>query len=258
MRNSTRLASLAFFAASALLTACNGDTISHGRADVGGLPKDAGVDQPLQLKTGMTFVYHGILTYREAQLGSEENSQYMITLTIGAVDDQGAQAESTLQFTASNPQTIMAQNWTAVADYDSWVARLGPSEPGDSVSIDPVTSHLSQIPAEPPRGMTKSLPQAGVFFLDTRKMDQIRAGFSSMFMSQMPQTVDPSMNLGSWRFNLSGPDATVSDFYPMNQKTRTLELDYDPRGFLNHIEETIGDTSMRPNLNARIDLMSGP
>jgi hypothetical protein len=103
----------------------------------------------------------------------------------------------------------------------------------------------------------KALPQAGVFFLDSRELDKIRSNFATQYMGMMPEVVDPSMNQGKWRFTLSGPDTSIV-YYPPGQRMRTLEIDYDPRGFLTHIDETIGQTSMRPSLAARIDLTAGP
>jgi hypothetical protein len=238
--------------------ACGEDPITMGRADTGVGPPDGGSTNPLQLLPGMTFGYRAILTYRETQLGAEENSQWSMTLRIASTDDKGTGGESTLQFTASNAET-MSQGWTPTADYDSWVARLGPALTTDQVSSTAVVDHLAnppQIPARP-QNAPKAIPADGTFFLDMRQIDTIRAAFGQAHLSAMPQVVDPSMNAGKWRFSFMGNDPSIV-YYPDRLKTRSIQLEYDPRGFLTRLDETIGDTSMRPSATCRVELVSGP
>jgi hypothetical protein len=204
----------------------------------------------------MTFTYHAVLKYREQQLNAEEDSQWSLTLKITAASDQGDRGESTIAFAASSP-TTMSQGWTPPIDYDSWVGRLGPSLTTDQVSTTAVTAHLSQAPQIPGPPTPKQLPQSGTFFLDMRQIDAIKSSFAEMYRMQMPQVVAPSMNVGNWQMSFMGMDSSIQ-YYPMRLQLRSIMLEYDPRGFLTHLEETIGDTSMRPNAVCRIDLVSGP
>ena len=74
--------------------ACGSDPIVRGRADTGIAPSDGGTNAPLALMAGMTFSYRGILTYREAQLGAEQNSTWTMRLMITSADDKGSQSGS--------------------------------------------------------------------------------------------------------------------------------------------------------------------
>jgi hypothetical protein len=240
-----------------LLSGCSDDTIGMIRPDSGAPLRDGGSDDPLDLRAGMTFAYRAILTYRDAALGAERNSQYELTLVIDSVDDNGAAEESTLRFHASTWNTI-DDDWSATADFDSWVARLGPAKNDDQVNMEPVTARLWQVPAIPPAPMpAKQLPDAGTFFLDLRRVDALRADFASTYGGRNPQVVDPAMNAGSWRFALSGRDESIF-YYPDRAKTRQVFLHYDPIGFLRRLEESIGDAATPPSATCRLELMSGP
>lgn len=240
----------------ALVAACSEDAISRPRADSGVSPRDGGGEEPLLLTPGMAFTYRAILTYRDAMLGAERNSQYTFTLTIDAANDRGRAGESTVDFSASS-FTTTADDWTDTADFDSWVARLGPARRDDRVSAEPVTAHLEEVPVIPPPPPPKVIPSGGTFFLDMRKIEKIRADFASAYTARSPQVVDPSMNQGRWRLSFMGVDDTIF-YYPPRAKTRRVQLHYDPRGFLTRMEETIGDSSMAPSADTRLELVSGP
>jgi hypothetical protein len=240
-----------------VLLACDEPVINRPREDAGG-PGDSGIDGPLALAPGMVFTYDAILTHRGQAQGMERNSRYTLVVTIGSVDDQGGRGDSTLSFTATGMQTLN-DDWDGPTDFDLWVARLGPALVTDAVSADPVTEALTSPPRIPPVPTPpKRLPRDGTFFLDVRAIDRIRAAFSDAHQGQQPQTVDPGMSgVDRWVFSFAGPDGSIF-YYPDPSKTRSIRLEYEPRGFLTRLDETIGDASNPPSANARLTLMSGP
>lgn len=238
-------------------TGCSDSPIVRPRGDSGIAITDGGTGGPLALRPGMAFNYRGILVYRDAALGNDQHSLYTMKLTIERIDDQGAEGDSTLQFTASDAMTD-ASGWTGPADNDSWVARLGPSQREDAIMTTPITATLGDAPKIPARARPpapKMVPPGGTFFLDMRKLETIRARFSDTYVGLSPGVVDPALNQGKWRMSFSGPDTTI--FYN-SPRTRSIMLEYDPRGFLVRLDEALGDGSMRPSSNNRLELISGP
>ncbi len=239
------------------LAGCEDDPFTMARADTGVLPMDGGTNGPLALEVGMTFRYQGVLTTRlSAQ--EEHNSTWLMTVTIDAVDDQGA-AASSVTFSAGDV-TTSDDDWAPTDDFDSWVGRLGPSQQEDTVSSAPVLSMLTSpptIPGRPGRGGVKTLPVPGTFFLDMRDIDAIRAAWAQDHADNRPRVGDPSDNAGRWVFEMDGEDPTVF-YYP--SKERKIRIEYDPRGFMQRIEENLGDPDRQtpPYAFNRISLMSGP
>lgn len=240
-----------------LLFGCEDDPITMGRADTGIVQTDGGENGPLTLEPGMTFRYQGVLTARPNAAVGEHNSTWLMTITIDSVSDDGPGASS-VTFSASSP-TTMDDDWDATDEFDSWVGRLGPSLAEDIVDGAGVVRRLDSPPAIPaaPQGGNKVLPVAGTFFMDFRGVDQLRADFAQMNADLRPRVGDPSDNSGRWVFELSGQDQSV--FY-YTDKERSVRLEYDPRGFLMRIDESLGDPRRQtpPYATTRITLMSGP
>jgi hypothetical protein len=249
-----------FWAAIALafvLSGCPEDEITRPREDAGLGPPDAEVGAELELKPGMMFSYRGILTYRES-IGMESNAAWTMDIQIETVDDRGESGDSTLTFKVLN-WTNDIDDWDQPRDFDSWVGRLGPSLPDDEPLDTAVTANLSDPPAIPPPPTPQSpkeIPSGGTFFLDMRKLDTVRLEFTQMHADQQPQAVDPSQNGGFFRLAFSGSDPSLV-YYPA-QTRRTIAIDYNTKGFLRRLEETIGDASAPPSATCRIELTAGP
>ncbi len=221
----------------ALVTSCDDDTVAGMRTIV-----DAGhsgpVSGPLLLKAGWRFTYAATL---ERAFGAQNASQstYTLEMTIASVNDRGAEGDSTIDITATGMNT-RNDRWDLTAGADSWVARHGPSDPGDAVSAAPRTIDLDDEPRAPPGPPDpKVLPSANNFFLDFRYIDQIRADFSKRHEAMGPSALAPDQHpAGRWRLSLTGDDADIVYY---DNKRRVQELEYDPRGFLVLMRETIGD-----------------
>ena len=218
---------------------------------------DTGVVDPLPLEAGMIFQYRGQLTFRDPRAGQEEDSQYQLTVEIVDVDDRGA-GQASLRFSATGMQSF-DRGWEPTADFDSWVARLGPSLPGDTVGAAPVTHTLDLPPRlpSPPQG-GKTLPVAGSFFIDVRAIDDVRATFATENAARRPQVLEPDQSpAGRWTFATSGDDPDLF-YYGDPPKTRSVRLEYDRRGFLVRIDETINDPASPPSGSFSLVLQSGP
>ena len=139
------------------------------------------------------------------------------------------------------------------------MARLGPALATDSVGTTAVVARLSAVPEipGPPSPPPKVLPQSGTLFIDVRKLDGIRAGFSNTYAGLNPQFIDAEMNGGLHRFGFSGRDESIF-YYPDRAKTRDISIEYDPIGFMRRLDETIGDSSSPPSASCRIVLTEGP
>jgi hypothetical protein len=238
------------------LVACEEDVIVQPRPDSGVQRPDAGAFGPLPLQPGMTFTYLGQCS-RRGSGGAEINSRYTLTLTIRTVDDQGPGASS-LDFAATG-QNETGRDWDQTADFDPWVSRLGPAKTIDRVGDAVVTADLSAAPTIPPAPVPpagKTLPASGTFFLDLRETSALRAAFAEEYAGRQPQVVDPSRDVnGRWVFSLQGADPSI--FY-YETKTRRVRLEYDARGFLFRLDETIGDTSRPPSASCILTLTVGP
>lgn len=242
-----------------LLLGCEEDVITQPRPDSGVPPRDGGSAEPLPLEAGMTFTYLGQCTYRGQGAGMERNSQYRLIVTIQSVDDRGAAGPSSLQFTATG-ENLLGRDWDATADFDLWVARLGPAQASDVVGPGAVTVDLSEVPTipSPPSPPPKRLPVASSFFLDLRQSAGLQAAFAEAYAGRSPQVVDPERDInGQWVFSTAGRDETIV-YYPPPAKTRSVRLAYDPRGFLVRLSETLGDTSTPPAATCFLNLDSGP
>ena len=182
--------------------ACGDETFSRGRMDTG-VNTDSGMYPPLALKAGMTFTYQGELHFRAQAQNEERDSIYTLRLTIDSVMDGGSSADSTLKFSAEGMQ-MFNNRWDPTTDVDLWVARLGPALNTDVIPSTVVTEALSTPPKIPDPTTPKKLPVAGTFFLDVRKMDQIRSSFFENHQGEQPQTVDPTMTPDeTWQFGYS-------------------------------------------------------
>lgn len=236
---------------------CGEDVIGTGREDAGIGPADMGTGAPLELKVGDTFNYRAILTYRETA-GAERNASYTMTVRIETVDDRGP-GSSSLTFKVTE-FTVDNDDWDMVRDYDSWVSRLGPSLDTDDVSMDPATEMLADVPEIPPAPSAqnpKLIPAGGTFFLDPRNMETIRTAWAAAHTGQMPQAGDPAQNGGFYRLAFSGPDESIV-YYPADSRLRSIGLDYNTKGFLRRLDETIGDPTDPPAATCRLELISGP
>jgi hypothetical protein len=245
------------FIAAGFLGACSSDPITKGRADSGVPLGDGGVEGPIAYRVGMKFGYVATLVYRNST-GEDSRSIYNLTLTVTQVDDEAGRAESTITVTATGSQTFQ-QNWNPTAGFDSWIARLGPSDTGDVVDSAPLVVHLGHPPAMPPP-TPKHLPVDGVLFLDLRDDAAIRSAFFDAFQGTglMPGFVPPSQHpLMRWELRLSGMDTSIQ-YYPAALKQRDLTLEYDQRGWLLEATEQIGSNTMMPVGNFHLVLMWGP
>ena len=228
---------------------CEDTAIGVAPADVGLLPVDGGNSGPLPLEVGMMFTYQAILTAREDQT-VERNSVYNLTLTISAIDE-GA---GTLSFQATGDNMLL-DDWTQAFDFSAWVGRLGPSLAGEQVTDQEVTVDLVAAPTAPARPNPKIIPTAGPFFFDVRQIEVIRSAFSDLYPDGQPMVAGPAEANGRWRFSFSRVDANVITY---NDQRRQMVLEYDPRGFLVRMTETIGQISNPPAGDFRLELQSGP
>lgn len=239
---------------------CEEDVINTSRADTGVITQDGGVLEPLALLPGMSFKYTAFVTQRAQDAQTERTTQFELTLTIETVNDTLGVGPSGLTFSAVG-RNLAVDDWEATADFDSWIARLGPTLGIDQVGGDDVSVDLSQPPQIPPARSPqgKPLPVNGGFFLDLRATENLRTAFAARYESQQPQIVDPATNPTGmrWRFAFSGADPSIF-YYPDAQKTRALALEYDPRGFLVRLEESIGSSERRPHATGRLMLTEGP
>lgn len=239
--------------------ACEEAQVNQPRPDSGVAGLDAGSLDPLGLTVGMTFRYQGNLTYRAQAAGAEKNARYELTLTITQVDDLRGAAESSVAFSATGTN-LQNDDFDATADFDSFVARLGPTQPGDQVGAGAVTAGLWQVPDEPPppTGGAKALPKASPFFLDLRADEQIRTAFADAHQNEQPQVVDPSQHpSGRYALNYTTRAERFGFNYPEGTP-RAIRLEYDPRGFLVRLEEDLGNVSTPPALSGRLILVQGP
>lgn len=241
------------FAFAALSSACEDTQIIMDRPDSGSALTDGGVAGPLALERGMMFTYQGRLTARTPSLGDEKTSVYTLTVTIESVEDRGADGASTLTYSATG-QNVLNQDWTDPYDFSSWVARLGPALQSDVVGPGTVEVDLSEVPQLPPRRNPKSLP-TGSFFIDTRKVEDLRARFSEVYADARPRVVDPANNQGDWLFELDATDPQIITYEVQRRKVR---IEYDPRGFVTRIQEDLGESGTEPTGVNVLTLETGP
>lgn len=235
---------------------CEADQVTPPRPDSGVASADGGTDDPLALTPGMTFRYQASLTYRAQAAGAEKNAQFELTLTLTAVNDLRGAGESSLSFTATG-MNLRNDDFDPTADFDSFVAQLGPAQTTDQVGSGPVTAMLNYVPMKRANG-AKVLPKEGPFFLDLRADDRVRAAFAEAHNADQPQVVDPSQHpSGRYAFNYTTRTEMYGFNYPQGTP-RAIRLEYDPRGFLVRLEEDIGTVSAPPSLSCRLTLVGGP
>ncbi|MCA9551236.1 MAG: hypothetical protein KC933_14465 [Myxococcales bacterium] len=236
------------------VAACEDTQLTQGRADSGvAASADAGTDGPLPLEAGMTFTYEGRLTARGVSAGDEKSAVYTLVVHIDSVADRGAAGESTLAFSATG-QNLLNQDWTDVWDFSSWVARLGPALQTDLVGAAAVTANLSQVPQLPTRANPKVLP-TGSFFIDVRRIVDLRVRFAEVYADAHPRVVDPAQNGGKWLFELEGDDSAIITYDVQRRKVR---IEYDPRGFITRIDETLGELGSGNSGTNTLVLKTGP
>jgi hypothetical protein len=244
----------AFLSALALAAAgCEDTEFTMNRADSGVALVDGGSSEPLALTPGMTFTYQGRLTARGVSVGDEKSAVYTLTVTIDAAQDRGASGDSTLTFSATG-QNQLNQDWTDVWDFSSWVARMGPALQTDVVGAGGVEVNLSQIPQLPERANPKVLPR-GSFFIDVRKIVDLRVRFAEVYADAHPRVVEPAQNGGKWLFELEGEDPAIITYDVQRRKVR---IEYDPRGFITRIDETLGETGSGNSGTNTLVLQQGP
>lgn len=134
------------------------------------------------------------------------------------------------------------------------MARLGPSFRGDVVGPDPVVFDLDDPPRGPAFSPIKVLPKNVLFFLDMRRIEEIRTAFVQENLSLGPGSQSPGeANRPDWLFQLSGTDPSLQ-IYPPPKNTREVTLQYDPRGFLTEMNERLGDSFDNINPRGTFDL----
>ena len=240
------------------LAGCNDDgTLDRAREDTGIRISDGGVNAPLALQKGWVLTYRARLTVREGR--REKNTGYELTVTIDDVDDRGAMGDSTVTISATGRHDDrIEQNWDPSAGQDSWVARVGPADPADQVSPRAITVDLD----DGPQGATfppKSIPSDRFFFLDMRRIDQLRTEFVQRFSTQSPTSLSPEGTgkcdpNGDWTLALKGPEDL--QIYPPPVNVRDVTFQYDPRGFLTKVVEKLGDSfdNINPNGSFTLEL----
>lgn len=248
-----RLGTLPLLGLCALAFACDDTEIIMDRPDSGSAITDGGASGPLALQPGMTFTYQGRLTARAPSQGDEKSAVYSLTVTIDSVDDQGAAGASHLTYSATG-RNVLNQDWTEPYDFSSWVARLGPALDSDVVGATSVDVDLSALPQLPARRNPKVLP-TGSFFIDTRKIVDIRARFSDVYADSRPRVVDPDNNQGTWLFETDGTDPGIITYEVPRRKVR---IEYDPRGFVTRIQEDLGESGTEPTGVNFLTLETGP
>jgi len=236
-----------------IVSGCDDAQVIMNRPDSGSVNIDGGSAGPLALTPGMVFTYQGRLTARGTSQGDEKSSVYSLTVTIDSVQDEGATGDSSLVYSATGSNQLN-QDWTDVYDFASWVARLGPALRTDQVGASSVDVNLSQIPQLPGRANPKALP-TGSFFLDMRKVTDLRVRFAEVYEDSRPRVVDPTQNNGTWLFELEGDDPSIITYEVQRRKVR---IEYDPRGFITRIDETLGENGMEPTGSNTLILQTGP
>lgn len=238
---------------STLTVSCADTEIIMDRPDSGTIVTDAGNAGPLALEPGMVFTYQGRLAARAVSQGDEKTALYTLTVTIDSVQDEGLNGASRLTFSATG-SNMLNQDWGDVFDFSSWVARLGPGLRGDVVGAAAVNVDLSKIPQLPARRNPKILP-AGSFFLDMRQVTDLRVRFADVYADSRPRVIDPSQNNGTWLFEIDGTDPEIITYEVQRRKVR---IEYDPRGFITRIDETLGESGTEPSGSNTLILQSGP
>lgn len=235
-----------------LLAGCGDEPIQQGRQDLGLPSPDAGGGDPLYYQPGMRFEFCALLLFNDG-LNNESSARYALEYLVETTNDRGP--GSSLTARASGQRTF-EQNWYANAGLDSWIARLGPSEPTDRVGSGAVEFALDAAPTAPP--VRKQLPYNRLFLLDLRQSSAIRAGWATAHATLGAGSVDPSQHpLGHLALTLDGTDEEMV-VYPSGVKRRVLSLGYDENGVLAEAVERLGDSG-QPNLpHARFELQRGP
>ncbi len=232
---------LRFLVILSALVACEEDVTSKPRADSGVGELDAATSG-LELTPGMSFIYSAQLHFRSG--GSEKDATYTLELTIQSVEDRGKTASKAT--IVGSGATTFVNDFDPTAGYDSWIARLGPVDATESVGSAPVSVELSKAP-EMPR-FPKQLPDPGPFFVDMRASAELRSDFVEVNAALGPSAIDPENHpSGLWVLGLDGVDPDM-EYYDPGANLRHLSLEYDPRGFLSHAEERLGDATGHPNL----------
>lgn len=248
-----RLFHIALLSLAAGTLACEDTEIIMDRPDSGSAVTDGGASGPLALEPGMVFTYQGRLTARAPSQGDEKSSVYTLTVTIDSVDDRGAAGSSHLVYSATGAN-LLNQDWTEPYDFSSWVARLGPALDSDVVGAGTVDVDLSAVPQLPDRRNPKVLP-TGSFFIDTRKIEDLRARFSEVYADARPRVVDPENNQGTWLFEIDGTDPGIITY---EVPRRAVRIEYDPRGFVTRITEDLGESGTEPTGVNFLTLQTGP
>ena len=223
------------------LAACEGERFDEFREDTGVSGQDATVLEPLPLAPGDRFTFVGRMTARDGSATGDLSASYTFEVTIDGVDDQGLTADSMLSFSVAGHNSVN-RGWSDVYDYSSWVGRLGPSLPSDQISTGSVKVGLGALPEIPARANPKQLP-AGNFFLDRRRILEVRDRFADVHRNDRPRVVDAATNNGRWRFEYTAVDPTIITY---DVQTRTVVLEVDSRGVVVRLEERLGEADQPP------------
>ncbi|MEM1024541.1 MAG: hypothetical protein AAGD10_06800 [Myxococcota bacterium] len=232
-------------------TAC--DETLLGRTQDPSPVVDMGMGFPsLPLQVGESFVYDARLTRRPGPNVDDVNSRYRIRITITDVLDAGEDGISEVSYRAerlddpNDPNDLLADpDWVPQFDADSWVGQLGPSQTSDAVAGQPTTLLLEGAPSMP--SGPKQIPAATTFFVDLR--------FPVELQEDWRATQNGDFSAVDALFSRSGADTSIR-FHETNQ-TRSLTIQYDERGVLCRMNETIGDTTQTPNSNMFLDVEGG-
>lgn len=212
---------------------------------------DLGPRVLLPLQAGEVFVYRA--TLRREEDANFRQAAYRLEAEILNVEDNLDQAPArlTLQATGRSLDAGGGPAWRAVVDdFDTWVGRMGPTLPNESVDPAAVSVTLDgapEIPPPPAVGMPKDLPQLGPFFIDVRRFDAVATAWSNQ-----AEDADRSAS-GTGRLPMDGaPDRAFqlrsSGPAPLgyhDTPQRTVTLVYDADGALFEVSEEVGGEQTR-------------
>lgn len=202
---------------------------------------DLGPRIQLPLSVGDTFTYRGTLTRREAS-NLERQAAFRLELEIVGVDDNLDRAPAVVTVLARGESLPAGGDapWQGfVDDFDSWIARLGPTGPSDGVSSEPTDLTLTDAPRIPPAlqpNSSKPLPQLDTFFIDVRRLAAVQQDW-------LDQDDGRGATFEGDNFLLTASGPAPLGFHDFAQ--RTLRMVFDPDGVLQELTERLGPTQQQ-------------
>lgn len=205
---------------------------------------DLGPRIQLPLQPGDRFTYTGQISRRESS-SVERQTSFRLEWEVVSVEDNLDRAPTILTLQASGESTgggASPDPWRGlVDDFDSWVARMAPTSPDDSVDTNTVRLSLTDAPRIPPpptQQMPKVLPQPETFFLDVRRLESIRADWLDRDGTEF-------MDQGADGFILRQDGPAPLNFHDVGE--RQITLSYSANGVLQRVDERLGPLQPGPS-----------